>query len=161
MDKYFIITLALAAAALTSCQTDRNAAEKDSAVSAAHSFSQGEIPYLVAEGYFQNNTVKELPAVVTTRADFDSLFGMAVTMGPEGQPTPVDFIKQFVIAVGLPETDRATAITPVCLKKDEKGQLTFSYRVERGERRTYTTVPNLLLVVDSAYKGEVLLREVE
>lgn len=161
MIKYCIITLALAAASLAACQTDRNAAGKEQAAPTAHTAAQDDIPYLVAEGYFQNNTVKELPAVVTTKADFDSLFGMAVTMGEDGQPTPVDFMKQYVIAVGLPETDLATEITPVSLTKDEAGQLTFSYRVERGERRSYTTVPNLLLVVDNAYKGEVRLHEIE
>ena len=36
---------------------------------------------------------------------------MATTKGKDGKPTAIDFTKQFVLAIVLPETDFATEIT--------------------------------------------------
>ena len=70
-----------------------------------------EVPYTKLERYFFKNNA-EIPTnpKIDTREQFDSLFGMATVMGPNGRPTEVDFAKQFVIAVVLPVTNQETEI---------------------------------------------------
>ena len=48
---------------------------------------------------------------------------MATVMGANGKPTPIDFNKQFVIAVINNETDISTSFTPIKLEKTEAKKL--------------------------------------
>lgn len=58
----------------------------------------GDIPYTVCEGYFVRNDADKVPlGKITSQSEFDKLFGMAAVMGRS--ITPIDFSKQFVIAV--------------------------------------------------------------
>ena len=119
---------------------------------------KAEIPYIVAKNYFVRNdvTTVENPKI-ETQAAFEQVFGMAPVMSKDGQPTEIDFSKQFVIAVVLPETDLSTVIKPISLKKNGKNKLVFTYHVGRGQKQTYTIRPCLAIVVDKAYKGDVVL----
>ena len=92
-------------------------------------------------------------------ADFNRLFGMATAMGPDGQPTPIDFARSFAIFVALPETDRSTDITPGKLTVAADGTLRFTYRVKRGDKQSYTIRPLLLIFVDKAYAGRKVVTE--
>ena len=73
-----------------------------------------EVVFEVAKNYFFKNdqVIPEYPKI-TTEEEFTKLFGMATKMGEDGKPTAIDFTKQFVLAIVLPETDFATEINPV------------------------------------------------
>jgi hypothetical protein len=78
-------------------------------------------------------------------------------MGENGKPTIIDFAKEFAIAVVLPESNVATNINPVSLKKGTDGSVVFEYKVEIGNKLSYTIRPFLLLVVDKKFDGKVIL----
>lgn len=109
------------------------------------------VPYKRAEHYFLRNNVdaRKVPVQIKTQAEFDRYFGMAAVMG--GQPTAIDFDRQFVIAIVLPETTHSTAIHPGPLT-DAGESLQLEYRVSVApEENTWTSVPVSLLIVDKRY----------
>ena len=110
------------------------------------------VPYKVAEHYFLRNDVdaRKVPVKIATQKDFDRYFGMATVMG--GQPTPIDFDRQFVIDIVLPETNRSTTIHPGRLTdEDDALELDYGVSVAPGEN-SWTSVPVSLLVVDKRYE---------
>ncbi len=154
------LTVAMAAM-LCSCHASKTA-DKEQVDAVTSATQMAEIPYTVADGYFVRNDVKKLPnGKFATQKDFEESFGMATVMGENGKPTEIDFAKQFVIAVSQPVTDRNTEITPISLKSDGDGGLVFSYRVKKGKKRSFSTVPLLVVVVDKKYKGYVRLYEIK
>ena len=99
-----------------------------------------EVAFEVAKNYFFKNdqVVPEYPKIVSEE-EFNKLFGMATKMGEDGKPTAIDFTKQFVLAIVLPETDFATEINPV--KVEEKGDsLLYTYEIKSGEKQSFTKV---------------------
>lgn len=121
--------------------------------------SKKEIPFTVAENYFVKNTVDELKTPKFTDEEaFEQVFGTATTMGESGKPTPINFSKEFVVAVALPETKKETAIRPVKLV-EEDDKLVFSYHKEEGEEMSHSIKPALLIIVDKKYEKEVVVVE--
>lgn len=80
-------------------------------------------------------------------------------MGTGGSPTKIDFTKQYVIAVAKPESEYNTVITPVSLQKDND-HLIFTYKVEQGEKQSYTMLPCLIVIVDNTYNRDIILKEI-
>ena len=117
-----------------------------------------EICFEIARNYFFKKDCT-LPAnsKITTEENFSKLFGMATTMGKGGKPTPIDFSKQFVLAIVLPVTDFATEINPV--KVEEKGDsLLYSYEIKTGEKQSYSIQPISIIILDKKYENkEVVL----
>ena len=110
------------------------------------------VPYKVAEHYFLRNGVnaRKVPVQIKTRGDFDRYFGMAAVMG--GQPTSIDFDRQFIIDLVLPETNHGTTIHPGTLTDlDDALQLEYGVSVT-PEENTWTSVPVSLLIVDKQYE---------
>jgi len=153
MKKTFAWVLAaLFAAAIVSCGTSKSSDSKAQSVD-----------YKVAQNYFlKNNVEAPVNAVVSSQEEFDSLFGSAAFMGQEGTPTKIDFEKEFVIGVVLPETNHETKI--------DLGELTvqndtlfLNYSVVRGEEElSWTMVPVALAVVDKEHLCEnCVLKETE
>lgn len=123
--------------------------------------SDTNVRYTVARNYFVNNSLDSLPPVkIADEAVFNECFGMATAMGKDGQPTAIDFSRQYVIAVTLPVTDTMTVLKPKRLTKGADGRLTFSYVVKRGKKMTYTMQPLLLVIVDKKHDGEVTLKAI-
>ena len=126
-----------------------------------------EVPYTVLKNYFFRNDA-QMPSnpKIDTQEQFDSLFGMAPLMGPEGRPTPVDFERQFVISVVSPVTNRQTELYAEHLYayKDllGKSNLYFWYSANRGtDTLSYTIQPILLIAVDRQHDAEhISLKEV-
>ena len=116
------------------------------------------VPFQVAKNYFFKND-QPLPAgpKITTAAAFDRLFGMAAFMGKDGQPTAIDFDKQFVLAIVLPVTDMSTQIMP--LKVEAKGnKLFYYYEVKTGEQLSFSIQPVSIIILDKQYENhEVIL----
>ena len=136
--------------ALTAC-SGRQTATLDNAA------PETEVPFEVAQNYFFKNDqiIPETPKI-TTREEFDSLFGMATLMGADGQPTEIDFDRQFVLAIVLPETDVETEIRP--LKLEARGDsLLYSYDITTGEQQSFTTRPLSIIVLDRKYENSQLL----
>lgn len=162
MKRFIIPTFAaaLALTALTACHSQRPAT--DATTSATAVSTKNDIAYTVAQRYFVRNDVKTFSSpLVTSQKVFDALFGMATTMGPDGQPTEIDFARRNVIAVVLPETDVETQIIPVSLTGRD-GKAVFRYRVARGtEHRSYTIRPVLLVTADKAATADVTTEEVK
>ena len=121
-----------------------------------------KVPYIEAEHYFFRNDAQtpDNPKI-NTREEFESLFGMAAVMGKNGRPTPIDFDKQFVIAVVLPVTNKDVELDDERLTDDGQA-LTFEYSVDYDEDvLSFEMRPILLIVVDRKYEREmVVLKEV-
>jgi len=133
---------------------------KQEDVSASRSSEiSNEVPFVVAKNYFYKNNQEGLPASpkITSAEAFNSLFGMATTMGEDGRPTEIDFAKQFVLAVVLPVTDYSTDIDPV--KVEDKGSsIYYTYKVKTGEKQTYSIQPISIIILDKKYADrEVVL----
>lgn len=113
-----------------------------------------DIPFEEVKNYFFRNDAEapENP-VIDTAEQFDALFGAAAFMGKGGQVTPVDFGKEFVIAVVNPETDCQTELVPESLRMED-GELVFSYDETIGEQQSWTMRPILLVKVDRKYRTE-------
>lgn len=115
------------------------------------------IPFTEADRYFVRNDVKgRVPAKITKQSEFDSYFGQAAVMG--AQPTPIDFSKQFVIAVDMDDTNLTTTLSPKSLRKTDR-QLVFSYTAKQGGAQSFTTHPLLLIIVDKKYEADVTLKQ--
>lgn len=121
--------------------------------SGAKDVTSDNIPYTLCERYFVRNDAETVPnGKITTKKDFDRLFGEAATMG--SLPTAIDFSRQFVIAVSERPTDYSTDYKPVSLCKKE-GKLLFTYSIDKGKKRSYTIQPLLLITVDKKYEADV------
>lgn len=107
---------------------------------------------------YYHNRGAQIPSapLVTTKDEFDKQFGEAAVMTKNGQPSAVNFRREVVLAIVLPETNRATEIDSVELRKTAKGQLALSYAVHYGARRSYFVQPMRLFALSSRYKGYVV-----
>ncbi len=123
--------------------------------------SSEDVPYEVVKNYFFRNDA-EIPAspLITTHEQFDSLFCAAAFMGKDGQPTHIDFGRQSVIAVVLPETDIETTLRPLSLTRSG-GTLTFTYGKEENDKMSYTIRPVLLVATDKADGTEKVVLKCE
>lgn len=121
-----------------------------------------DIPFAIAQNYFVKNDaqIPEDPKI-TTQSDFDSIFGNATLMGEDGQSTPIDFEQQFVIAVVLDQSDFATKIEPMDLRKLDSEKIQFRYAVTVGERQQYISQPALILVADKKHEADIVLKREE
>ncbi len=75
-------------------------------------------------------------------------------MGENGMPTRIDFAKQYVIAVLNPSTDMLTSLNMPTLSKNGN-IITLAYEEKVEGKQSYTMRPNLILVVDNQYQGEI------
>ncbi len=118
----------------------------------------GQVPFVVAHNYFVRNDVTgPVPAKIGSLDEFEQYFGMAAFMGKNGQPTAIDFDKQFVLAIVLPVTDVATEIIPQ--KVEAKGdQLLYSYEVKTGQQQSFSIQPVSIIMIDKQFENhEVIL----
>ena len=115
-----------------------------------------DIPFEEVKNYFFRNDadIPESP-VIDSSEQFGELFGAAAFMGKDGQPTRIDFNKEFVIAVVNPVTDCLTELAPESLQKVD-GELVFTYRETIGEQQSWTMRPILLVKVDRQYKADTV-----
>ena len=117
------------------------------------------VPYETAQNYFAYVDVSS----PTTRklmdlASFESMFDYAWTMGSE--ETPLDFDKEFVIAVVHPSTYDRTTLAPVSLVK-ENGSLIFTYSEKIGEKQSSSRRPFLIVRVARQYDAPLQVIKVQ
>ena len=120
--------------------------------------SPQEVTFVEARNYFfKNNQHFPGNVKITSEKEFRKFFGMVTTMGQNGKSTTIDFSKQMVLAIVLPQTEQATEITPIKveLKNDT---LYYTYDVKTGEMQSYTIQPMAIIIVDKKYENkEVVL----
>ena len=134
---FFAIVAILTFAACSCCKSTTNSTQ---------------VSFHEARNYFLN-TGKELNVgeKITREKDFNLYFGIAAFMGKDGEATPINFSKSFVLPIVLPETYNDTKITNVSLTGNNS-TLHLNYKVEVGAKRSFTIRPIMLLVVNKAYK---------
>jgi hypothetical protein len=121
-----------------------------------------DIDFRVAKNYFVKNTAKKVDNLkIETAEQFNEIFGMATTMGNNGKPTEIDFTKQYVIAVLLPETNLQTTVEPISLQKNETGEITLTYKSVVGQKQSFTTRPNFAIIVHKTENGNITLNEIK
>lgn len=118
--------------------------------SAKESAPATPISYTEARNYFVRNDVQHFGEMqITTQEQFDSTFGAAAYMGQGGQPTPIDFSRQMVLAVTCEPVNRQVSLVAVNLSASADGTLTLVYRKKAGDARlSYTATPCLVVVAD-------------
>lgn len=125
--------------------------------SSSSAVSGEKVSYKVANRYFvKNNVDGAVPAKITTQQDFDKYFGAAAVMGKDGLPTTIDYSKEFVVAIALPETNKNTEIVPSKIRSNS-GALNVYYHVKEGTPGSYSIRPFQLLIVSKKYDGNVQL----
>lgn len=154
---------AIAAISITACQNQSNtktAPNKDTVEVNIQIPKETSVPYTIANNYFVKNDVKSIDsAKIDSQEKFDAIFGTATTMSKDGKPTPIDFSKQYVIALMLPATDITTSINPLSLQKNDAGEVTLLYAIDKGAKQSYSIVPVLIIIVDKAHDGNVVLQK--
>ena len=113
-----------------------------------------DIPFEEVKNYFFRNDadIPESP-LIDSSEQFEELFGAAAFMGKNGQPTPVDFDREFVIAVVYPVVDFSVELAPESLRLED-GELVFTYLEATGEQQSWTMRPILLVKADRKYMKE-------
>ena len=117
-----------------------------------------EVAFEEAKNYFFKNdqTIPASPKI-TSEEEFHKLFGMATTMGKDGKPTPIDFSRQFVLAIVHPVTDVATEIEPVKVMT-KRDTLFYDYELRVGEKQSFSIQPVSIIILDKKYSNrEVVL----
>lgn len=122
------------------------------------------IPYTIAQRYFVSNKFSEQDLVypkITTSEKFDKLFGMAseMGMGKKGLPTPIDFSRQFVVAVVGKLSDAPIHLKVHSLTKEGE-TLVLRYTQMAELPTSFVSQAALILVIDNKYDGEVRVEEV-
>lgn len=115
------------------------------------------IPYVLAQNYFVKNTIGEDRNgihKIETQAAFDELFSPAATMGKDGKPTPIDFDKQYVIAIISATSDLTPTIDSVAVEKQGE-EITVTYKEVLGEKQSFSVRPVAILLVDKQYQGHL------
>ena len=117
------------------------------------------VPFEKLDHYFATTEVSSpTTRKIMDQETFDSLFGAAFSMN--NPQAPLDFTKEFVIAVVNPTTDEATKLNPVSLVK-EKGSLVYTYSEKIGEKTGSTRRPCLLIRVDKQYDAPLQVIKVQ
>ncbi len=114
-----------------------------------------EINYIVAKNYFVNNDVldkqEQKDFIISNQKDFEKYFSPAAFMGKDGEPTQIDFDKQFCLCVILPESDILSRLSPLSITKTQDKSLKFDYSLILGKRVSYFTRNCLIVVIDKEF----------
>lgn len=139
--KTILFSLGVASLLFVSCATNKTSTVGSKSVG----FEQ-------VKNYFSlSNEKQPVLTKITSRAEFEKLFGPAAFMGKDGEPTKVDFKKYFLVAYILPETNRKTDISAQGFAAKDGKTLVVKYKLEEGGEQSYTTKPFFLVLVDRKY----------
>ncbi len=146
MKKALFLSLAVVALLLSSCAVNLGGVAAN---------------YYRMNNYYVNNHIDNgtHKLVIHNQQDFDAVFGAGAVMGRNGQPTAINFARQFVIAIILPETNRQTTIETAMLNR-VGDRLYYSYIIEEGHATSYTMRPYTAVVVDRNEPSDVVFQRV-
>ena len=138
------LILSLVAVAMFSCHCDASNPLRKAKKGAR------EAPFVALKNYYVRNDVdcsKAQQLIIDNEEEFNKYFGPAPLMG--SAPTDINWKRQFVIAILLPETNKATMVTPMKVK-ESPGNIIFYYQVNRGHKTSYTLVPFAAIALERA-----------
>ena len=145
---YFLLTLAAIVMLCCQCTTSKELRQAQKGAKSTQ--------YVTLNNYFVRNDVnckKMQRLVIDSKQEFDAYFGPAAIMGE--RPTDINWNEQFVIAVLLPETNKATMVTPLGVKQSP-GNVIFRYQVNRGRKTSYTLVPFTAIALNRSTSSQQL-----
>lgn len=141
------LTIALAMVALLLC-SNCNKYDSDRLAHQVYE-AASSIQFTKLDNYFVRNDVdcsKEQRLIIYNKTDFENIFGMAAYMG--GLPTEIDWNKQCVMALILPETNRETTISPIDVRQDGE-KVVLCYHLEQAqETMSHTIVPFTAIAIE-------------
>ena len=99
--------------------------------------------------YVRSNVVskKIQRVVIDNETEFHQYFGEAAVMGRNGQPTPVNFKTQYVLAIILPVTNKDTQVIPAEISQVDNTVI-VNYRVKKGKKLGYNIIPFTAVATD-------------
>ena len=117
------------------------------------------VPFEKLDHYFATIEVTSpTTRKIMDQETLDEMFSPAFSM--TNPQAPLDFSKEFVIAVVNPTTDEATKLNPVSLVKEKDG-LVYTYSEKIGEKTGSTRRPCLLIRVDKQYDAPLQVIKVQ
>ena len=108
------------------------------------------IPYQIAKNYFVKNNYANQPLhakLVSTQKAFQEIIGGARIAAENGQPTPIKFESQSVIAIIGESLSEESTIVVQKLSKTGK-TINVHCLEKKGEKQTFVSRNMLLLVID-------------
>lgn len=146
-----IFTFSFFAILLSSCCSTKNAgADKNSATAIS-------VPYTTAKNYFVRNDYKDAPLhfiKITSLTDFENVFGRAPLEMNGGNPTTIDFSKNYVIAI-VDETNDKSGELSVNGISQKNETITVSYHIADGQKMSFSKRYLSILIVDNKYQGAI------
>lgn len=109
--------------------------------------------------FYLHDTIPQTCLKITSQEQFDRYFGPAAFMGKDGEPTQIDFGREFVVAKVFPQTYHAVELNHVRLMAGADSVVTLRYHYAEGVARSYTIRPLILLAVPNAYSRMRLTEE--
>ena len=106
--------------------------------------------------YYLHDTIPQ-----TAQEQFDRYFGPAAFMGKGGEPTPIDFSRELVIAKVFPLSSKADEWKGVRLLLQADSILVLHCCRTEGKQLTYTIRPFILLSAPVAYSHLPLTEEAD
>lgn len=122
------------------------------------------VNYTDARNYFFRNDAQQPGAmlVMHSQAELDRYFGEAAFMGKGGEPTKIDFSKQFVVAKVLPATNRVTDISLKRIEQTGDKRLTLVWHISvKDAPQSFTMQPMKMVVLDKKYSDYQLAEREE
>lgn len=113
------------------------------------------VSYSEARNYFFRNDAKQPTEllIIRSQAELEQYFGEAAFMGKGGEPTKIDFSKQFVVAKVLPVTNHLTNISLQRIERSGDKHLTFVWHIAVNDTpQSYSMQPMKLVVLDKKYE---------
>lgn len=113
------------------------------------------ISYSEARNYFFRNDAKQPTEllIIHSQAELEQYFGEAAFMGKGGEPTKIDFSKQFVVAKVLPVTNHSTNISLRRIERSGDNHLTLVWHIAVNDTpQSYSMQPMKLVVLDKKYE---------
>lgn len=111
--------------------------------------------------YYLHDTIPHTCLKITSQEQFDRYFGPAAFMGKDGEPTPIDFSREFVVAKVFPLSSKADEWKDVRLLLQADSILVLHYCRTEGKQLNYTIRPFILLAAPVAYSHPPLTEEAD
>lgn len=116
------------------------------------------VPYTPAKLYYiKPNTIATEYVIVESAEQFEKCTYATAYMGEDGQPTKIDFSKQFVLIINQPQAKKGV-INVGKITKTEKN-VTVQYSVTFGKTTPTTINDNAIIIIDKAYYGNISFKK--
>ena len=116
------------------------------------------VPYTLAKLYnIKPNTIASEYVIAESAEQFEKLTYATAYMGENGQPTKIDFSKQFVVIIYQPQAKKGIVSVNKIVKSGKN--ITLQYSVTFGKTSPSPVNDNAILVIDKTYYGSISLKK--